>query len=172
MATALEGQRDGLRLGLKRLGRFRGSGFRNIVIGEVPDPIAFLTEVAAAFATDRYLQTSLGKLIPMDLVVRFRVETAVETLAAAAEPFLDRIGSGTFFVRMERRGLRHELHASDTERAVGERLVAALQARGHTPRVRFTDPDYVVIIESVGEEAGLALISRAIRATFPFVRVK
>jgi tRNA(Ser,Leu) C12 N-acetylase TAN1 len=172
MATALEGQRDLLRLALKRLGRFRGSGFRNIVLGEVPDPIAFLPIVAEAFASDRHLQMSLGKLIPMDLVVRFQVPDAVDTLAAAAEPFLDRLGSGTFFVRMERRGLRHELHASDTEQAVGERLVTALRARGHAPRVRFDDPDHVVIIESVGEEAGLALVPRAVRSAFPFVRVK
>ena len=118
MATALEGQRDLLRLALKPLGRFRGSGFRNIVLGSVPDPIEFLPTVAAAFAADRNLQMSLGKLMPMDLVVRFRVADAVEMLAAAAEPFLDRLGGGTFFVRMERRGLRHELHASETEKAI------------------------------------------------------
>ena len=172
IATALEGQRDLLRLALKRLGRFRGSGYRNIVIGEVPDPLAFLPQVAEAMAASRHLQMSLGKLLPIERVVPFTAVDAVETLAAAAEPFLDRLAGGTFFVRMERRGLCNEVHSSETERAVGACLVAALEKRGCVPQVRFKDPDHVVVIESIGEEAGLGLIPRAMRTAFPFVRVK
>lgn len=170
--SSLEGERDKLRLGLKRLGRFQGSGYRNIMIGDVPDPLAFLPLVRDAFATDPLLQRSLGKLVPMDQVVPFAIDTAVETITIAALALAERVGSGSFFVRMERRGFRHLLHTAETERLVGERIVASLQARGHTPVVRFKDPDYVLMIETVGEEAGLALIPRALRTDFPFVRVK
>lgn len=172
MVTALEGQRDLLRLALKRLGRFRGSGHRNILLGAVDDPIAFLAVVRDALETDRHLRLSLGKVIPIERVVRFEPDTAVETLTAAAEPFLDRLAAGSFFVRFEHRGLRGALHASVTERAVGERLYALLAARGAQPRVDFKNADHVVVIEGVGFEAGLACLSRGLREEFPFVRVK
>lgn len=172
IVTSLEGQRDLLRLALKRLGRFRGSGIRNLLLGEVDDPIAFLPVVRDALAVDRALQVSLGKVIPIERMVRFEVETAVDTLTAAAEPFLDRIAGGSFFVRYEQRRMNGQLHASEVERAVGERLFAMLAARGASPKVDFKRADHVVVIEGVGNEAGLALLPRALREAFPFVRVK
>ncbi len=172
LVTSLEGQRDLLRRALKPLGRFRGSGIRNLLLGEVDDPIAFLAVMRDALAAERALQVSLGKVIPIERVVRFTVDTAVDDLTAAAEPFLDRLAGGSFFVRFESRRLEGQLHASVTERAVGERLYAALAARGASPRVDFKGADHVVVIEGIGTDAGLGCLSRSLREVYPFVRVK
>ena len=42
LATSQEGRRDALLVALRRLGRFRPGGYRNVVVGSVGDRVAFL----------------------------------------------------------------------------------------------------------------------------------
>lgn len=172
LATSVEGRRDALLLSLRRLGRFRPGGYRNVVIGLVEDPDVFLGQVRDALAENGLLPTALAKIVPIEITTPIDAETAVDTLASAAEPFLERLGGGSFFVRLERRGLKGRLHSPTVEREIGDRVWRALAARGHTPRVDFADPDAVLVIETVGDRAGLALVSRALRQAFPFVKLR
>jgi tRNA(Ser,Leu) C12 N-acetylase TAN1 len=172
LATSLEGRRDALLLSLRRLGRFRPGGYRNVVIGLVEEPAAFLVRVREALAADGLLPTALARVVPIEATTQIEADTAVDTLAAAAEPFLDRLAGGSFFVRLERRGLKGRLHSPSVERAVGDRVWLALEARGYTPRVDFADPDAVLVIETIGDRAGLAVVSRALRQEHPFVKLR
>jgi tRNA(Ser,Leu) C12 N-acetylase TAN1 len=172
LATSLEGRRDALLLALRKLGRFRPGGYRNVVIGLVEDRDQFLVRVREALAADGLLPTALAKVVPIETTTLIDADTAVDTLATAAEPFLDRLAGGSFFVRLERRGLKGRLHSPSVEREVGDRVWIALAARGHTPRVDFTDPDAVLVIETIGDRAGLAVISRELRRSYPFVKVR
>ncbi len=173
LATAAEGRRDALLLSLRRLGaRVRGGGYRNVVVGRVDDLPGFLDRVREALATDPLLPTALAKLVPIEATVRFTAEDAGPTLAAAAEPFLDRLATGSFFVRLERRGLKGRVHSPTVERDVGGRLWQALEARGVTPRVDFADPDAILAIETIGDEAGLTLLDRTLRRAYPFVKMR
>jgi tRNA(Ser,Leu) C12 N-acetylase TAN1 len=172
LATSLEGRRDALLLALRKLGRFRPGGYRNVVIGLVEDRDEFLVRVREALAADGLLPTALAKVVPIESTTLIDADTAVDTLATAAEPFLDRLAGGSFFVRLERRGLKGRLHSPSVEREVGDRVWVALAARGHTPRVDFTDPDAVLVIETIGDRAGLAVISRELRRSYPFVKVR
>jgi len=172
LATSLEGRRDALLLGLRKLGRFRPGGYRNVVIGMVEDRDEFLVRVRDALASDALLSTALAKVVPLEITTLIDADTAVDTLATAAEPFLDRLAGGSFFVRLERRGLKGRLHSPTVEREVGDRVWRALAARGHTPRVDFADPDAVLVIETIGDRAGLALITRELRREYPIVNIR
>jgi tRNA(Ser,Leu) C12 N-acetylase TAN1 len=172
LATALEGRRDALLLSLRKLGRFRPGGYRNVVTGFVPDQREFFERVREALASDGLLPTALAKVVPIEATTLIDADTAVDRLATAAEPFLDRLAGGSVFVRIERRGLKGRLHSPTVEREVGDRVWQALVARGHTPRVDFADPDAVLLIETVGDRAGLTVIGRALRAEYPFVKVR
>src|SRR2546430_1478556 len=97
---------------------------------------------------------------------------AVGRRGPAAEPFIARLAGGSFFVRLERRGLKGRLHTPTVERALGDHVWRALEARGHTPRVEFKDPDAVLVLETIGDEAGIAVITRALRAQHPFVKIR
>src|SRR6266436_342638 len=151
LATSLEGRRDALLMALRRLGKFRRGGYRNVVVGAVESVDEFLARVREALDADPLLPTALARVVPIEATVRFEAPTAVETLAAAAEPFVDRLAGGSFFVRLERRGLK---------------------ARLHTPRVEFKDPDAVLVIETIGDEAGIGVVTRALRTQHPFVKIR
>ena len=172
LATSLEGRRDALLIAFRRLGKFRRGGYRNVVLGEVADPRAFLVAVRDALAADPLLPTALAKVVPVETTVRFDAMNAVDTFAAAAEPLLDRLGEGSFFVRLERRGMKGRLHSPTLERALGDRVWIALEARGRVPRVEFRDPDAILVVETVGDEAGVGVVTRALRTEFPFVKVR
>ena len=172
LATSLEGRRDALLVALRRLGRFRPGGYRNVVVGSVDDPAAFLDRVADGLARDALLPTALARLLPIEHTLRFTVETALDALAAAAEPLVDGLVGDAFFVRVERRGLKGRLHTPTLERDLADRVWRMIEARGRTPRVDFGDPDGVLVVETLGDQAGLALLPRALRERYPFVRVR
>jgi tRNA(Ser,Leu) C12 N-acetylase TAN1 len=172
LATSLEGRRDALLIALRKLGRFRRGGYRNVIVGTVDDVPAFLAAVRDALVADPLLPTALAKVVPVETTVRFDAPTAVQTFADAAAPLLDRLAGGTFFVRLERRGMKGRLHTPTLERELGDRVWKALEARGRTPRVDFADPDAILVVETVGDEAGIGVIARALRTQFPFVKVR
>ena len=172
LATSLEGRRDALLGALRRLGRFRPGGYRNVVVGSVDDRGAFLERVADALGRDPLLPTALARLLPIDRTLRFTLDTAAEDLATAAEPLVDALAGDAFFVRVERRGLKGRLHTPTLERDLADRVWRMIEARGRTPRVDFGDPDGVLVVETLGDQAGLALLPRALRERYPFVRIR
>ena len=64
------------------------------------------------------------------------------------------------------------IDSTAAEGEIGARLVALLEARGERPKVSFRDADVVVSIETLRDEAGIALLDRDLRAAHPFVRVR
>jgi tRNA(Ser,Leu) C12 N-acetylase TAN1 len=172
LATSLEGRRDALLIALRRLGEFRPGGYRNVVVGQVEAPTTFLDRVRDALATDLLLPTALARIIPIETTLHFDAIDPLAALAPAAETFLDRLSTGSFFVRLERRGLKGRLHSPTLERDLADHLWRALEARGHSPRVDFKDPDAVLVVETLGDDAGLTLITRALREQYPFVKIR
>ena len=166
------GPADALLIALRKLGKFRRGGYRNVIVGQVDDVPAFLVAVREALASEPLLPTALAKVVPVETLVRFDAANAVESFAAATEPLLDRLGSGSFFVRLERRGLKGRLHTPTVERDLADRVWRALEARGHLPRVAFRDPDAVLVVETIGDEAGIGVLTRAVRQAYPFVKVR
>jgi tRNA(Ser,Leu) C12 N-acetylase TAN1 len=172
LATSLEGRRDALLAALRRLAPFRPAGFRNVLVARVDDPLALLGRLQEAWDGGPGLRTALARVVPVAARTAIEPDTAADTLAAAAEPLLDRLAGGSFFVRLERRGLKGRLHTPTVERALGERVWRALEARGAVPRIDFADPDAVLLVETLGDQAGIAVIDRALRRAHPFVRVR
>jgi tRNA(Ser,Leu) C12 N-acetylase TAN1 len=173
LATSFEGVREVLVRELRPLARVRRGGYRNVVVAEVDDPEAFLDRVADATAQSPALRAALAKLVPIASVVAFATPAEfVDVVERALEPFVERLAGKSFFVRVVRRGHRGAIDTPAVERELGGRLWRALEARGERPVVRFDDPDVAVVIETLGDQAGIALIGRELRERHPFVRVR
>jgi len=173
LATSLEGQRESLLYGLRKLARFRRGGFPNVLVAKVDEPRAFLDLLHEAHDRLPMIRGGLGKAIPMERTVRFAgPATFIDDVAAAMDPLLDRIAGRTFFVRVFRRGFRGMIDSTAAEGEIGARIVALLEARGANPKVSFRDADVAVSIETLRDELGIALLDRDLRAAHPFVRIR
>ena len=173
LVTSLEGQRESLLRALREFARFRRGGFPNVLVATVEQPREFIAGLGAACDTSPILRTSIGKAVPIDHTLRFASpETFRDEVAAALEPMADRLRGRTFYVRIFRRGFRGLIDSTRFEGELGAHLVAALQARGEHPKVRFADADVAVVIETLHDEVGIAFVDRELREAYPFARVR
>lgn len=158
---------------LRRLGDFRGTAFRDLFVGLVPDQTVFLDALVDAREAKAGWMEDVKRVIPVERVFHFTPNELVELWCQSLPGFLDRMPyRATCFVRMERRGLVGQVHSVAVERTVADRLFDLAETRGMRLGVSFTDPDYIVLAETVGNECGLALIAREIRQRYPFVCVR
>jgi hypothetical protein len=58
------------------------------------------------------------------------------------------------------------------EREVADRVFARAEELGKQLSVSFGDPDYIIAAETLGNECGVALLDRALRHRFPFVKTR
>jgi tRNA(Ser,Leu) C12 N-acetylase TAN1 len=81
-------------------------------------------------------------------------------------------GGKTVHVRVHRRGRKGTLVSPEAERAIADALLAAIAATGNPARVSFDDPDATVLIETIGNRAGMSLLTREDYRQHPLLAVQ
>lgn len=156
---------------LKHFGDFRWTPYLGVLVGRVEDHQALFEQLRLWEEDEPGYLAPLARLVPIDRTFAFRVETLSPLLSDAVLPYGDRIDSGSFYVRLERRGHSGEIHAQPIEQELDALLIKTLSERGLRPSVDFKDPDVIIVAETVGDACGVGMITRDMRARFPFVRV-
>jgi hypothetical protein len=72
-------------------------------------------------------------------------------------------------VRLRRRGLKGIISTPEEERFLDDLLLEALAAAGAPGHISFEDPEYVLLIETVGSGGGVALWTREDLKRYPFL---
>ena len=158
--------------GLRRMGEFRATAFRDVCVGRVEDARLFLEALLAARSGGERWALAVARAIPIEQTFSFTAETFVAQLESALAPLAARMAGGSFHLRLERRGLAETLPSDRIEREVADHLYSLAEARDVALHTSFHDPDYVLVAETVGTECGVALLPRALRERFPFVAAR
>jgi tRNA(Ser,Leu) C12 N-acetylase TAN1 len=145
--------------------------FRYVCTGWVKDIATFLDALLEAEQAGRAWTRHVARVVPVAYTFEFSPDSLQGKLEAAVEETTAKIAGGTCFVRVERRGLGDEINTPALEQAIADHLFAAVEARGGALRTSFEDPDYVVAVETVDSDCGVALITREMRQRYPFIRV-
>jgi tRNA(Ser,Leu) C12 N-acetylase TAN1 len=104
-------------------------------------------------------------------VVSFTRETLADLLKEAVAPLVARMTDGSFYVRLERRGLAGKLSSTSIERTVAGHAHALAAARG--VRLRTALPiDFIIAAEMLADECSVSLLPRALRQRYPFVQAR
>lgn len=160
------------RAALAQLGRVDRTHYYGVLAMLVDDVPGFLSEVSALLERNETARQSLAHVCPVTETFSFHTPEEFEAQARAAVlRFAPQLGGKRFHVRMHRRGFRGRLQSMIEERSLDEALLASLRDAGRPGRVDFEDPDYIVMIETLDQRAGLALWSREDRARYPFIAV-
>lgn len=155
-----EGDRDAVRI-LRDFGEVSKTPFRGVFVMRVePDVYEFQEGIRDLLLVDKTLANSVSRIVPV--TARFSFSSAEDfrvKVQGAVEPWAGELTGKAFHVRMHRRGFHGELSSQEEERALGDFLLRRLAEHPDT-RVVFEDPDVVIAVETVGEEAGVSRWSR------------
>jgi len=155
---------------LREYARVDRTDYYNILALRVDDPDAFVEELCRATIADPRLRDCLARAMPAPHTFLFQTPEEFEQRARqAVAQFLPSLGGKTFYVRLHRRGFRGTLKSQQLEQTLDHYLLESLAAAGTPGQVRFADAEAVVVIETVGQWAGVALVSRELWVRCPFV---
>ena len=157
---------------LRNLGRFVLSQFMDVCLGHVRDVPEFLDRIQAARVSGQEWASAIGRVIPLQCTFTFAPESLEDQLKDAVVPLVAQMRAGSFHVRLERRGMAGKIPTQQIERAVADHIFALASAQGIPLETDFDHPDYVVVAETVGERAGVALLTRELSSRYPFVHVR
>jgi len=155
--------------GLRRLGVFRSTPYRAVLIGAVDGDAAHA--IREAWAEDPSTFTRVVRLIPLERVTPFVREDVTERLCCELAGAGARVAGRSFHVRVRLRGLTGKLESHAVERALGAFLLDLADERECAARVTFKDPDLVLAVEVIGKRVGYGFLDRDVRAV-PLVRVR
>jgi tRNA(Ser,Leu) C12 N-acetylase TAN1 len=171
LATAKEGQYRRLSRLLRPFGDFRRTRFLGLFVGRVRQPLRFFEELLRLEKDSPGFLDPVSKLVPIDKTFEFSVDDFEERLKEALMPYAEQIKSGSFYVRIERRGHKGEIHSQHVEQGLGRMLIEHLGAHGHAPSLNFKDPDLILVVETLDETCGVTALPRDMRERFPFIRI-
>jgi len=173
LATAFMRKERSLLKLLQYYGEFKGSGWRDVVIGRVEDVSAFLETLEILRRDQPAKLRPLSQIIPIEKSFEFGVVDFQDKLKEVLSQYVDKLESiSKFYVRVKRRGHKGELSSLEIEKEMAEFILDALETTGKQAQVKFDDPDKFIIVETIGNRAGVGLITREMRERYPFIRVK
>src|SRR3990170_663380 len=157
---------------LRSFGAVEHTDYYNVLTLAVTDVPGFLETLRQAVEQEPELRDCIARAIPATHHFLFQSAEEFEAQAkAVAAQFAPQLTGKSFYVRMHRRGFRNRLASPHEERLLDEFLLDALERAGAPGSIRFTDPDAVIAVETVGPWAGLSLWKREDLRRYPFVRV-
>jgi hypothetical protein len=155
---------------LARWGRLRPTDFHNVAVMAVKDPGAFLREFAAGVDEEPGILNAMSHVVPLEHVFTFKDPAEFEAKSREiALSYVPRLAGKSFHVRLRRRGLKGAISTPGEERFLDDVLLESLAAAGNPGRIRFDDPDYVLLIETVGGSGGMALWTGEDLKRYPFL---
>lgn len=107
-------------------------------------------------------------LMMEDLCVKIEADADILRFALAWAPQL--AGKG-FHVRIHRRGFKNRLSSMAEERFLDDALLTVLEEMGEPGHIAFAEAEAIVMVETVSNQAGLALWSREELARYPFLHL-
>ncbi len=165
------GRRDAARE-LRRHGPVARTGYPNVLVMRVEDPVAFAEALAHRFAGAPGLANFISRVVPAQITFDFVEASDLEAkVDAHAAELLPQLAGKSFHIRIHRRGLKERLSSHLEEQRIGQALLAALEAAGTPGRAEFDDPDLIVAIETVDHRASLSLWTRDQRQRMPFLKL-
>ena len=155
---------------LRRLGQFTASSFKDVCIGQVQGVSGFLESVRAARDSGERWAHLIARVIPVERTLT--PESLTEKIKETVTPFVEHTRSGTFHIRIERRGLAAKIATQEIERAVADHPSNLAQAHGIQLETDFDAPGFAIAAKTHGDHCGVALITREISTRYPFVQTR
>jgi tRNA(Ser,Leu) C12 N-acetylase TAN1 len=157
---------------LREFGPVERTGFLNVLVLRVADPSTILGLLTERSSQEPDLAAVLGRVLPVTRTFTFQSPEEFEARARdAALAWVPDLAGKTFHVRLHRRGFKGRMASPEEERFLDGVLLEALQNAGTSGRITFDDPDAILAVETLGNQAGLSLWTREELRRYPLLRL-
>lgn len=157
---------------LQGLGAVYTTDFLNVLVMEVSNIPRFLETLNTWMSDDPNLAKLLSRVVPVTSTFSFQSPAEFETKAKEAVLyFLPNLAGKSFHIRMHRRGFKGRLSSHNEERFLDEILLEELGKIGSPGQITFEDPDAIIVLETVGQQAGLSCWNREDLQRYPLLRL-
>ena len=147
---------------LRDIGPTERSPYHNVLVMKVADPVAVLEAVERLTEERPALYDAIARVAPAMRTFDFLSGESFKDNAKTIMPdWLPSLTGKSFHARLHRRGAKHDLPTPDVERFLNDAIIQATAEAGQPARISFTDPDAVIVIDTVDDRAGLAMWTRA-----------
>jgi tRNA(Ser,Leu) C12 N-acetylase TAN1 len=172
IVSVREGGYHRVRKLLGAFGTVSPTGFLNVLVMKVDDSKQLLEALAENLAKEPDALALLGRVVPVRSTFTFQSPEEFEAKARdAVIVCLPELAGKGFHVRLHRHGFKGRLSSQAEERLLGRVLQEALEKAGTPGHVTFEDPDVIVAVETLGNQAGLSLWTREDLRRYPFLRL-
>jgi tRNA(Ser,Leu) C12 N-acetylase TAN1 len=74
--------------------------------------------------------------------------------------------------KIDKREKTTHIKPGRSEKDMSAFIIDALEKTGKQAQVDFEEPEKLIIVETIGNRAGVGLITRTMKERYPFIRVK
>lgn len=157
---------------LSQHGEFKSSGFRDVLQGHVEDVKLFLEKMELMRQENPKGIDSISQIVPLERTFYFRLPDFMDKLKETISPYVEGVEDKKFYVRVKRRGHKGEISSQEIEEEIAGFLAENLKKSEKQVHVSFEDPDVIIIVETVGNWAGVGSITREMKERYPLIKVK
>jgi tRNA(Ser,Leu) C12 N-acetylase TAN1 len=158
---------------LARFGVVKPTSYYNVVMMQVHDVEELMDFLAQEWERQGGRLLLLQRVVPMSNTFHFRDHQAFWARAVEiVSGWTDHLAGKTFHVRMHRRGFKDQLHSEQEERFLNTAIVDATTQSGNPAVVSFENPDRMVAVETIGNQAGMSLWHREDLQRYPFLHIR
>ncbi|MGK7876359.1 MAG: hypothetical protein AB4426_24595 [Xenococcaceae cyanobacterium] len=157
---------------LQGFGAVSQTGFFNVLAMKVSNIDRFLETLQEWVSNNPDLLASVARVVPV--TDTFTFQSPEEFEAKAREVVLlwvPQLASKGFHVRMHRRGFKGRLSSSNEERFLDTVLLEALEQAGTPGHITFENPDAIIVVETMGQWAGLSFWRSEDLQRYPWLRL-
>lgn len=172
VVTVREGEfAEAVRL-LRPFGDVNRTDYWNVLVMTVDDVAGFLASVSATIEEDASIPNSVSRILPVTRRFFFQSPEQFEEQArSVVDEWVPELRAKTFHVRMHRRGFKGRISSQHEEQFLDYHLLQRLERLGSEGRIDFEDPDVIIAVETVGQEAGLSMWTREERERYDFLNL-
>jgi tRNA(Ser,Leu) C12 N-acetylase TAN1 len=157
---------------LDKFGSASATDFYDVIALRVEDVPGFLAQLRQAYEKDPEFAALFGRFAPVTRRFTFQSPAEFESKAVeTARTWLERLHGKRFHVRMHRRGFKGRLQSQKEEQFLDRFLRESLEQVDVLAEIEFEDPDFIIDVETLGQEAGMAIWSREELRSYPFLKL-
>ena len=157
---------------LEKIGKVYQSDFENVLLMKVKSIAQFLKAFNAKVEADPSLLRFISKIAPV--TATFSFQSSPEFEAKAKEivlKWLPILAGKNFHVTMNRLGFKDLISSHHEEYFLDQFILDELDKIGESGKIRYENPDAIVDVETVSQQAGLSCWTREDLQKYPWLQL-